>query len=107
MAHILINKGSYQQSNFIMRAFIVQISGLAALATLFNHLWSDATLERTLFVSAGVGLGVYLVLSLSDSFIRGILASAPEQESIEDANVKSETLEKKELENEISNPTQA
>ena len=91
-----------------MRAFIVQISGLAGLATLFNHLWSDATLERTLFVSIGVGLAVYLVLSLSDSFIRSILASTPsEKETIEEANIKSETLENREIENEISNPAQA
>ena len=91
-----------------MRAFIVQISGLAGLATLFNHLWSDATLERTLFVSIGVGLAVYFVLSLSDSFIRSIIASTPsENSSIEDATIKSETLENREIDNEISNPAQA
>ncbi|MBX2821920.1 MAG: hypothetical protein KTR29_19655 [Rhodothermaceae bacterium] len=91
-----------------MRAFIIQISGLAGLATLFNHLWSDATLERTLFVSIGVGLAVYFVLSISDSFIRNILASAPSTEnSIEDANIKSETLEDQKVDTEISNPAQA
>ena len=91
-----------------MRAFVIQISGLAGLATLFNHLWSDATIERTLFVSIGVGLAVYFVLSLSDSFIRSILASTPKDEdTIEDANIKSETLENREIDNEIPNPAQA
>lgn len=90
-----------------MRAFVIQISGLAGLITLFNHLWSDASIERTLFVSAGVSLGVYFVLSLSDSFIRSILVSVPtEGEAVEDANVKSETHENREKENEISNPAQ-
>ena len=90
-----------------MRAFVVQISGLAGLATLFNHLWSDASIESTLFVSAGVGLAVYFVLSLSDSFIRNILASMPSAEKqIEDANITSETLENRKTENEISNPAQ-
>ena len=91
-----------------MRAFIIQISGLVALVTLFNHLWNDATIERTLFMSAGVGLAVYLVLSLSDSFIRSILASTPgEENTVADATIKSETLENREVDNEISNPAQA
>lgn len=84
-----------------MRALVIQISGLAGIASFFNHLWANASLERTLFVSLGVGLAVYFVLSLSDSIIRTIMASVPQENKVKEANVKSETEEPKKKENEI------
>jgi hypothetical protein len=75
-----------------MRAIFVQISGLVGILSVLNHLWNYASMERTVFVSLGIGFSVYFVLSLGESMIRHILAAAAAPSNTEDANVKSETL---------------
>ena len=89
-----------------MRAIVIQLSGLAGIASFFNHLWTNASMERTLFVSIGVGLAVYFVLSLSDSIIRSIMATVPDEDEVKDANVTSESLDEQNQEKEISNTAQ-
>ncbi len=81
-----------------MRTFIVQLSGLAGLGIFLNHLWTGASLERTLLVSFSVGLAVYLILSLSDSVIRRLMVPPPDEPELEEAKIKSESVAEEENE---------
>ncbi len=74
-----------------MRAFFVQISGLIGVITFLNHLWKNASVERTVFVSMAVGLAIYAVLVLGDNVIRKILNKA-EPVVPEDAKITKETV---------------
>ncbi len=74
-----------------MRALFVQISGIAGVLTFLNHLWHNATVERTVFVSLAVGLAIYFVLTAGDHVIKQIL-NQPVPKTPEDAKVKNETL---------------
>lgn len=60
-----------------MRALFANISGLTGLLVLLNHMWSYASLERTLLSAFGTGVAVYLVLILGYVSVRRILAHAP------------------------------
>ncbi len=74
-----------------MRALFVQISGIAGVLTFLNHLWQNASVERTVFLSLAVGLSIYFVLTIGDRVIKQIL-SQPVPQVPEDAKVKNETL---------------
>ena len=73
-----------------MRALIVQISALIGVITFLSHLWNNASLERTLLVSLGVGVAIYIVLMAGNHFIQQILTK--NQPPVpEDAKVTKET----------------
>ena len=74
-----------------MRAIFVQISGLIGIITFLNHLWSNASVERTVFVSLTVGLFIYFTLVTGDHVIQQILNKTAPPEP-EDAKVKDETI---------------
>ena len=90
-----------------MRAFFIQISGLLGLICFFNHLWINASLERTLFVSFGVALAVYFVLSISESIIRRIMITPVPKSNIEEANIKEETSNKSKEEETLASSAKA
>ena len=76
-----------------MRAIIVQISGLIGVITFLNHLWNNASLERTAIVSLSVGVATWLVLKAGHHFIQQILKKE-EPETPEDAKVTEESVAK-------------
>lgn len=75
-----------------MRALFIQISGLIGILSFLNHLWGNASLERTVFVSLGIGFSIYFILNIGESMIRQILAAAAANNKEQDAKVKAETL---------------
>ncbi len=77
-----------------MRAIFVQISGLIGVITFLNHLWSNASVERTVFVSLAVGLVIYFMLMTGDYFIQQILKNTASTKP-EDAKVKDQTITSK------------
>lgn len=74
-----------------MRPFYVHISGFIGILTFAKHLWAHASVERTVFVSLAVGLGIFFVLSVGDAVIQHIL-NKPAPKEPEDAKVKDETV---------------
>ena len=77
-----------------MRAIFVQISGLIGVITFLNHLWSNASVERTVFVSLTVGLAIYFMLATGDHLIQQILKKTAPSEP-EEAKVKDQTITNK------------
>ncbi len=75
-----------------MQALFVQLSGLVGVISFLNLIWNNASLERTLFVSIGLGAVVYLTLTIGGSLIQRILLSLPAPKEPEDARVTSETV---------------
>ncbi len=71
-----------------MRSLLVQISSISALLVLLNQLWSYASLERALVVTAVVGVAVYGVLLVGQRIARHIVnttETAPPPTSASDA----------------------
>ncbi|MFK7846903.1 MAG: hypothetical protein AB8G77_16500 [Rhodothermales bacterium] len=74
-----------------MRSFFIQFSGLTGIVIFLNNLWNNASLERTVFVSLAVGVGIYFVLIAGENIIQQIInKTAPVIP--EEAKVKNETL---------------
>jgi hypothetical protein len=69
----------------VMRLLFIQFSGLIGLFSFLNQLWANAPLERTVFVSLGLGLAVYFVLTIGDELIHRILSLSPDRSQTEDA----------------------
>lgn len=76
-----------------MRALFANISGLTGLLVLLNHMWSYASLERTLLSAFGTGVAVYLVLILGYVSVRRILAHMPPAEDNERDDAQSEEVQ--------------
>ena len=74
-----------------MRAFSVHISGFIGVLTFVKHLWTNASVEQTVFVSLAVGVGIYLVLTIGESVIEMILKQ-PAKTGPEEAKVKDEQV---------------
>ena len=89
-----------------MRALFVQISGMAGVLTFLNHLWHNASVERTVFLSLAVGLSIYFVLTIGDRVIQQIL-SQPVPKVPEDAKVKNETVGSSASRSSASRPAKA
>jgi hypothetical protein len=75
-----------------MQALFIQLSGLVGVVSFLNLIWNNASIERTLFVSVGLGALVYLTLMIGGSLIQRILLSMPAPSKTEDARVSSETV---------------
>ncbi|MDZ4698255.1 MAG: hypothetical protein SH809_01005 [Rhodothermales bacterium] len=75
-----------------MQALFIQLSGLVGVVSFLNLIWNNASIERTLFVSVGLGALVYLILTIGGSLIQRILLSIPATAQTEDARVSSETV---------------
>ena len=68
-----------------MRPLFVYLSALAATFTLLHRLWSYTPLETAFLGAAGVGVGVYAVLSVSYLLVQRIAERAElekEEESL-------------------------
>ncbi|MEZ4702911.1 MAG: hypothetical protein R2834_21440 [Rhodothermales bacterium] len=75
-----------------MQALFIQLSGLIGVISFLNLIWNNASIERTIFVSVGLGLMVYLTLTIGGSLIHRILHAVPVPSETEDAKVASETV---------------
>ena len=75
-----------------MRSLTIQISTLIGIAFFLNDLWKNVAIEQTLVTGIGVGLSVYLVLTIGETLIRYILAQRPPADEAEEARVTSETV---------------
>ena len=75
-----------------MQALFIQLSGLVGVVSFLNLIWNNASIERTLFVSVGLGVLVYLILTIGGSLVQRILLSIPAPAQTEDARVSSETV---------------
>jgi hypothetical protein len=75
-----------------MQALFIQLSGLIGVICFLNLIWNNASIERTLFVSVGLGAMVYLTLTIGGSVIQRILRAVPASRQPENARVSSETV---------------
>ena len=74
----------------MMRPLFVYLSALAATFTLLHRLWSYAPLSTAFLGAAGVGLGVYAVLTVGYFFVRQIAERAALEEKKESLSAEVE-----------------